>query len=1383
MGFGLSRETLKIAGKWAAWLSAGCLAFVLAAYAAAQTPWAKRLLADAAVEYCERELGWKLVLSTPEGALPFTVRIASLRIADKDGEWLAVSDTALSLSPWPFGRGLASLRLAAGQAALRRTPVLPPDRGPDQGPGEPPSPPLAFLDALKPIPVTAEVQVDVDRLSLGAQLAGRALAGRASLHALAAGGAVDAEISAAVWESGDGSSASAPTNIAFESRLDPGARTARLKLSLTEGPGGMAAALAGLAPDVSLAASLNGEGPLSGWQARLAARAGQDEILSGTLSANLGRSSTDDARLGLNLGLNPFFLPVSARLRDALGSRVELAFAGVMTSAGLQAPQWRVLVEDLSVTTESAKAVVRGDSGPMGLAPRLNFALNVADPAAFGVTAGALAVEGGLDADVDPGGPLAAGLRLSSPDLASVLAPFGVGLGGKTALAAKLTGDLRTEDFVVSLDAGLTELAPHTGSREGKDDLGPKLAAALGRELNLRVEASLAGGKRVTLKELRVASLALRAEASGSYDLAERTADLRATANAPELAALAPLAGMKLGGSATLTAKVSGVTDAPQVKLDVEGKALVLDSTRLDQAALRLEAAPAKDGVSGTFELRADKGKGRLAASTGFLLAGQRLSLTNLQATGPGLTLSGNLDAALEHRTASGKLKASAELAPLGAFLNRKMAGRVLADASLASSGPRQDAAARLNASGLAAEGLGLKKAELSCSFTDVLRTPQGDLTLVMTGLTAADAAVESLQAEAHGGGRIVDFSIAAKGSLPERFEMAMGGSFAPAPGGGTLRLDKLEASARELKLVLTRPATAGFGPGVLNLDGLHLSLAGAAVTASGALKPGKVDFSADVAALPLSVLEKAGLPALSGTASAALRVSGTPSAPRVSAEVNMDQLSLKGVQGRDVPPAKLTAEALVGGGRLAATCRVSAGPGAAFECKASLPARLSLDPFVFAVPRDAALEASLAGDVDLGQLAALSGDEALSLKGTLKADFSVAGRLSAPLVSGRATLAGGQADYVTTGTRLRDISLDLEAEGTKLAIKTFTARDAGQGSLTVSGKADLYPQGGFPFEASVVLDKLTPVRMDMATAMLSAKVAAKGNSGGAKVAGSVNVGPVEVNIPDRIPPSAVPIPVEMAGRPGPAGAKPAAASKPYPVDLDVSVDFPGRIFVRGMGLDSMWAGNLRVKGTPGEPEIEGDIRIVKGQLDFFGKNFDLARGEVTFTGTNPPVPMLDMEAKTQAGDITASILVSGSATRPKIEFTSDPAVPRDEILARVLFGQSVSSLTPPQALQLAQAVASMSGAGGSLDFLGATRKLAGLDYLGVKSTGKSLGQSTVAAGKYVADGVYVEASQGLAGSSGAVSVEVDVTKNITVESRIGLDSKTGVGVNWKFDY
>ena len=1143
MGFAFSHNTLKKVGKWTAWLSAGCLALLLTAYAALQTPWAKRLLTDAAVEYCSRELGWKLGVPALEGVLPFTVRAASLRIADKDGEWLAASDIALSIAPWPFGQGLASVRLGAGEVALRRAPVLPPD----QGPAAPASRPLAFLDALEPIPVAAQAQVDVARFSLGAALAGQAVSGRASAQVSAMGGAVDARLSAAAQAAPEGSGGGdapvadagsavppAPTDVTLEARLDPGPRTARLKLTLAEGPGGMVAALAGLGGEAPLSLALDGDGPLSDWRAKLTAHAGQDEMLSGTLTAGLGRTSADDARAGLALSVNPIFLPVSSQVRDALGPRLELTFSGVLRSAGLPEPQWRLLTDELSVAAKALKATLRGDSGPMGRAPRLSFALSAADPGSFGLKAGPLAVEGGLDADIDPAGPVSGVFRLSSPDLGSALSPLGVGLGGKAAIESKFQGNTAKEDFALTLDAGLTDLAALGG------DLGPKFAPVLGREVSLRADASLSAGKLATLKELRIATKAVKVQASGSYDMAARSAGARAEVNAADLAALAPLVGMKLAGSVTARTRVEGSVDAPHVTLDVDGTALALDQTRFDRVGLRLVTTPAKGGLNGKLEASAHKGNGKLAASTAFALEGQKLSLTALQASGPGVNLSGNLDASLDHKTGSGKMKASVELSPLGAFLNRKMGGKVQAEVALAASGARQDVSARVNASDVAAEGAVLKKAELTAALTDVLRAPQGDLTLALTKAAAGGAALESLLAKAHGGGKAIDFTVAAKGTLPENFELATGGSFSPAPGGGALRLDKLEASARGLKLALTRPATAAFGPGTMSLDGLNLALGGASITASGALKPGRADFAADVAALPLALLEKAGLPALSGMASAALRVTGTPSSPKVTLEANLNQVAVSGAQGPNITPADVHAEALIAGGRLSADCRVAAGPDAAFELKAALPTKLSLVPFAFAVSRDAPLEASLTGNVDLARVAAMSGDEALLLTGMLKADFTATGRLSAPRISGGATLAGGQADYVTPGPRLRDIALNLEASGTKVSITTFTARDAGQGSISVSGTADLSPDGGFPFEIALVLDKLKPVRMDMATATLSAKVDVTGGAGGAKVKGTVNVGPVEVNIPDRLPPDATPIPVEMAGRPGPGCGPPA---------------------------------------------------------------------------------------------------------------------------------------------------------------------------------------------------------------------------------------------------
>lgn len=1365
----INGKALRKALKWSGWGLGGLVALVLLACAAVQTPWAKRAGADAVAGALERELGWKAEIAEIDGVLPFTLGVGSLRLADAQGVWLEVEGLSVSVRPWPFGQGAATVQARVKRLDLARAPLLPPD----QGPPPEPSRPLAFLDGLAPIPVSARADVQIESFSLGEALAGRALSGRLGLDASAQGGAASARLDCEL--AGD-----APSRAALEAALDPLSRSAKLRLAFEEAPGGVAASMAGLGDAGALALTLAGEGPLSDWKASLSLTLGGGEAVGGTLGARLGASSADDAAFSLALKAAPALLPVPVGARPLLGASPSLAFSGVMSSRGLPGVQWRVLVESLAVDAAAASVKISGDTGPMGLAPRLRFEARTQGRQGTGLppalSAAPLAVEGGLDADVDPAGPLKAALRLSSRDLGAALAPLGVELGGEAQVALDATGNVKSQDFSATLSATLEKLVA------GKAGLGQGLGRALGSRAQLRLSGALAGGREARLSSLEFVCGGASLDASGSADLDTLALTARAEARLPDLSAFSLLAGKTLGGSATASVTASGAAAAPKVELGVSALKLAVDETRLESAGVELSAAPSGDALKGKLAAKAQRQGAALAVSTGFALKGSRLQLEGLRASGPGLDASADIDADTAAATASGALKASADLARLGAFLGQKMAGRATLDVKLAAKGPRQDVSASVTASGVSASGATLSRAGVECALTDVLAKPAGTLSARAEGLRSGQTAVERAELKASGNGREASFTVSAKGALPERFETALEGVFAPAPGGGRLTLTRLDASAYRSRLALTRPATASFAPGQIGLEGLTLTLDKATVTASGRLASGRVQATARVESFPLSLLEKAGLPALTGQASAGLDVSGAARAPVVSARVKVEGVRLPGRTGPGVPALSLEAGADISGGNLAASCTASAGPDATFDLAAALPVRLSLEPFAFQVPAGAALQASLKGGVDLAQAAALSGDESLSLKGLLKADFAVSGRVDAPQLSGRAFLEGGEAAYALTGTFLRDIALDVRAQGAQVTLERLFVRDAGQGSLTVTGKADATPGAGMPFEAAARVDRLTPVRMDLATATLSADVGVKGGAQGAKVSGSVHVGPVEVNLPDSVPPDATPIEVQRAG------AKPQAQAAEqgggaFRTELDVAVDFPGRVFVRGLGLDSMWAGALKVRGYADEPEIEGGIRIVRGQLDFFGKSFNLARGEVTFHGNKPPVPMLDMEAQTQAGDITASILVTGPAARPAIEFTSDPSVPRDEILARVLFGQSLSSLTPPQAIQLASAVAALSGKGGSLDVLGKTRKLTGLDYLGMKSSGQSAGQSSVAAGKYIADGVYVEASQGLGGQSGAVSVEVDVTKNISVESRMGLDSKTGVGVNWKFDY
>jgi len=50
-------------------------------------------------------------------------------------------------------------------------------------------------------------------------------------------------------------------------------------------------------------------------------------------------------------------------------------------------------------------------------------------------------------------------------------------------------------------------------------------------------------------------------------------------------------------------------------------------------------------------------------------------------------------------------------------------------------------------------------------------------------------------------------------------------------------------------------------------------------------------------------------------------------------------------------------------------------------------------------------------------------------------------------------------------------------------------------------------------------------------------------------------------------------------------------------------------------------------------------------------------------------------------------------------------------------------------------------------------------------------------------DNVYLEVEQGPGPDTGKVSVEIELTPHIGVETDIGADGQGGLGVNWKWDY
>jgi translocation and assembly module TamB len=156
--------------------------------------------------------------------------------------------------------------------------------------------------------------------------------------------------------------------------------------------------------------------------------------------------------------------------------------------------------------------------------------------------------------------------------------------------------------------------------------------------------------------------------------------------------------------------------------------------------------------------------------------------------------------------------------------------------------------------------------------------------------------------------------------------------------------------------------------------------------------------------------------------------------------------------------------------------------------------------------------------------------------------------------------------------------------------------------------------------------------------------------------------------------------------------------------------------------------------------------------------------------------------ARSSTKDLTVILRLTGPIGGPKIELTSEPALPTEEILSRFLFGREAARITPLQAVQLANALNTIGG-GKFFDPLRPARQWLGLDALDIGESGAGSGEVALGVGKYLGERVYIRAERGVGAKSGKVSVEVEITPYISLKTEVGEDAEAGVGINWKWSY
>jgi translocation and assembly module TamB len=301
-------------------------------------------------------------------------------------------------------------------------------------------------------------------------------------------------------------------------------------------------------------------------------------------------------------------------------------------------------------------------------------------------------------------------------------------------------------------------------------------------------------------------------------------------------------------------------------------------------------------------------------------------------------------------------------------------------------------------------------------------------------------------------------------------------------------------------------------------------------------------------------------------------------------------------------------------------------------------------------------------------------------------------------------------------------------------------------------------------------------------------------------IGGTVRINRADVEIPSGLPPNVAVLDVRRPGK-----VQPPVDDKALVIKLDLTVDAPRQILVKGRGLDAELGGQLRIRGTTESPSVGGSFELQRGFFTLASTKLTFSNGTVTFSGAglkNKIDPTLDFTAATQVQDVTATIRITGLADSPKIELSSTPDLPQDEILARLLFGQPAATLTALQVVQIGAALASMgSGGGGGLNPVAKIQKALGLDRLSVGSatTTSSTGAqqtngASIEAGRYVSSRVFVAVTEKTTGQT-QLAVDVDLTKHLKLQTKLGNgntsaqgttpenDPGSSVGLAYQFEY
>lgn len=966
--------------------------------------------------------------------------------------------------------------------------------------------------------------------------------------------------------------------------------------------------------------------------------------------------------------------------------------------------------------------------------------------------------------------------HLDIADMSRALLLKDAGLKGRAELSARIRGNDAERALEATLDGTLQGLGP----------LPRGLIPVVGDSLRFDGRVALKDGRSLEVSSLRVGLRGGELQGRGRVDLINETGDASLRAEVPDAALLSDAAGRTLRGSAVLEASLGGNLRNPEVEGVLTVRRLGVDRFQAGEGRVTFQAMDLGGSPRADVNVTLDHGGETIQGKAAVVLRPPQVEIRDLSLEGFATRMEGSLNVDSNGFVLEGDLNVTiADLAPLSGLAGENLGGRGTVSVNLTRRDIHQDVTARIGLRDLKGHAALLRKADFLVNGKDVFRDASGTLEGSVSALEGRALRVEDLHVKARGHAGSVEVEVDGSGEWLESFHGAVRGGVRFNEQETLMEIASVEGVFGTTPLKLEKPCRIRLqGREGIEAESFLLRVGDGRVEIEGRLGETS-NLQAGFGDLPLSLFTAAGLPPMNGRTSGTVHVSGSGLDPRVDLSWKAASLDFADPSFTGFPSLGFSAHASIEGGRLRASGSVTGLGERPLDASFEAPVTFTLSPFSFVLERENAIQGRLQAVMALDPVPAWLSLPDHRLTGRLEADVTVEGSLASPEVQGGVRIKGASYENLRGGTVLQDLDLALRLSQGTVTLEHARATDGGDGRMEMDGNLRLVPEEDYPFSVRLTLDRFRPLRLEDLDATAGADMVIKGSASAAAVSGKAVLASAHLRIPDRMPlkiQELEVVDVRASGsppRPKPADSPPAGGPD---ISLDIRVEVPGQAFVRGRGLDSEWKGALTVTGDADRPSVRGELEIVRGQYDFFGKRFSLASGSLILDGTYPPAPYMNVTAEHRATDVTAQVHLTGTPDSLRLQITSDPPMPQDEVMARLLFGRSLTSITPFQAVKLARAMDALAG-GKTFGFMDRVQEAAGVDQVDVRpgEEGKEMGSLSV--GKYMGEGVYMEVEKGLSSEEGKVSLEYEVTPQVTVETEVGTDTKGGVEVKWKWDY